>query len=163
MTKSVAKQYDQLVASELDLALSPDSLILKKLVTMLDLEAFVFMFIKDGLVHIDTVDTWSHVNGKRLKLRTFATCNEIETRLSKRMYKRWYVREKGVLFPLQTSKVEDLKSIFNFVIDDNPLRQTLIVVPEDAPIVRKVKKCRTNLFLDLGEPSKVIKPTKRPS
>lgn len=150
MTKSVAKQLDLLVANELELALSPNSLILKKLVTMLDLEGFVFAFIKDDLIHIDIVDTWSHVNGVRLKFRTFGSCPEIESRLEKRMYKRWYVREKGVLFPLQTSKVEDLKSIFNFVIDDNPLRQTLIVVPEDTPIVRKVKKCRTNLFLDLG-------------
>jgi hypothetical protein len=138
MTKSIAKLLDEIVADDLGLMPAQIAMILKHAVRYgKKLEGFVFAFIKDDLVHYDTVDVWNTVNGMRVKVEKFQSHPVVEERLAKRQYRRWYVRGDGKLIPVQTAKVEDLKELFQFITDSDPTYHTSIVSTEEYPVLRK--------------------------
>ena len=80
MTKSVAKAQDQLVATALGLEVSPFTLVLHRAVSMPQIDGFVFMFLKDGLIHLDYADTWNEVNGRRIKIKKFGLGIKVNAR-----------------------------------------------------------------------------------
>lgn len=137
MTKSLAKAQDQLVADELGLNLSPFTLVLRRVVE-LDrvVRGFVFMYIKDGLIHLDFADTWNAVNGRRTKIKKFGLSKQINARLYERFYRRWYIRDGDMLYPVQTTKFADFKDTFYFLMGEHPTQPSLIIQPDNAPVLR---------------------------
>lgn len=137
MAKSVIKKLDELMATELNLKLSEYTAMLHHAVTLVDvLEGFIFMYEKDNMFHYDVVDAWKEVNGMRLRIARFRSNPQIEDRLAKRQYKRWYIYGGGSLIPLNVTKVDDLKANFYFKLDGCPIRCNFTVLQEDSPQIR---------------------------
>lgn len=138
MTKSTVKLLDKAIADDLGLALSPKTTILKRVVEHPDkIDGFVYAYECGDTICYDRQDVLRSVNGMRVKLPKFMSTALIEQRLASRKYKRWYVWGNGILFPVQTAKVEDLKQYFLFLIGDIPNYQTSIIYPYEAPHLRK--------------------------
>lgn len=138
MKLSVTKQLDLLVAEDLQIVLSDIPVIVKHVVRLDKLiTGFVFAYIYNDVVHYDTSDTWDRVNGMRVRNPRFGLHSIVNDRLMKHQYRRWYARSNGYLFPLQHAKIEDLKEAFYFLTDNDPTYQTSIILPVDAPLIRK--------------------------
>lgn len=138
MAKPTIKLLDKAVADDLGLTLSPTMTILKRVVEYpLSINGFVFAFEQAETICYDVVGVLRSVNGMRVKLPKFMSTPLIEDRLVKRKYKRWYVWGNGILFPVQTTKVEDLKQNFLFVIGDIPNYQTSTIYTYESPQLRK--------------------------
>ncbi len=137
MVKNTAKKLDEQMAAELDLTLSPFTMVLKHVVRLPNIvEGFIFVMVKDGIISYDRVDKWAEVNGMRLRVPRFKSHSVIEKRLNDKLYRRWYVWGNGILYPLQTSKVEDLKDNFYFKIDSNPHCCTIHIPNIEVDIIR---------------------------
>lgn len=148
MAKSTVKLLDKAVADDLGLVLSPSTTILKRVVEHpTAINGFVFAFEQGDQIHYDRVDVLRSVNGMRVKLPKFISVPLIEKRLATRLYKRWYVWGNGILFPVQTAKVEDLKNYFLFIIGEDPIYQTSIITTYESPQLRK----KSLLFHRSGE------------
>lgn len=138
MAKSAVQRLDEQIAQELGLQLSPFVLTIKhgrKLHQVIN--GFVFAYTQDDTPMYDEVPVWRSSAGLRHKVTRYISHPRIEQRLIKRQYLRWYIRNDDILFPMQTSKVEDLRDNFYFVVDDNPLNRTQIVMTEDTQFIRK--------------------------
>ncbi|MCY1442656.1 hypothetical protein D9M71_590330 [compost metagenome] len=90
-----------------------------------------------GLIYYDVVDVWRSVNGMRVRNPRFRSHPVIEERLRLRQYKRWYVIGNGMLFPVQTAKVEDLKDQFYFLTDSDPTYRSKTILTEECMFLRK--------------------------
>ena len=138
MLKSTVKLLDKAVADDLGLALSPTTTILKRVVEHpTAINGFIFAYECNNLIHYDRVDVLRCVNGMRVKLPKLMTTPLIESRLVKHVYRRWYVWGNGLLFPVQTAKVDDLKKLFLFLIGDIPNYQTSTIYSYEYPHLRK--------------------------
>lgn len=148
MAKSTVKLLDKAVADDLGLVLSPSTTVLKRVVEHpTAINGFVFAFVQGDVIHYDRADVLRSVNGMRVKLPKFISVPLIETRLAKRLYKRWYVWGNGILFPVQIAKAEELKHNFLFSIGNDPLYQTSTIHVYESPQIRK----RSLLFHRSGE------------
>lgn len=137
MSKQI-RRFDETIATDLGLTLSPITMILKHAVRFPRyLEGWVFAYEHQGLIHYDVVTEWHSVNGMRVKIPRFQSHPVIEERLAKRQYRRWYVWGDGTLFPVQMSKVDDLKDNFYFLTDNDPRYQTTTILTEEAMWIRK--------------------------
>lgn len=138
MAKSTVKLLDKAIADDLGLVLSPKTTILKRVVEHPDkIDGFVYAFECGDTIYYDRQDVLRSVNGMRVRLPKFMSNALIEQRLVTRKYKRWYVWGNGILFPVQTAKVEDLKQHFLFLIGNIPNYQTSIIVSYESPRLRK--------------------------
>jgi hypothetical protein len=137
MSKQI-RRFDETIATDLGLTLSPITMVLKHAVRFPRfLEGWVFAYEHQGLTHYDVVNEWHSVNGMRVKIPRFQSHPVIEERLVKRQYRRWYVWGDGTLFPVQISKVDDLKDNFYFLTDNDPRYQTTTIMTEEAMWLRK--------------------------
>lgn len=137
MSKQIRK-LDALVAEDLGLSLGHITMVLKHAVQFVKMvEGFVFVYELDGLTHYDTVPVWRMVNGMRVRVPRFQSHPIVEERLAKRQYRRWYVWGDGFLYPVQTSKVEDLKENFYFITDDDPRYRTTTILLEECQWIRR--------------------------
>lgn len=138
MSKSTVKLLDKAVADDLGLVLSPTTTILKRVVEYPNnIDGFIFAYETADAIHYDKVEVLRFVNGMRVKLPKFISTSLIDCRLVKRQYKRWYVWGNGMLFPVQTAKVEDLKTNFLFLIGNIPNYQTTTIYSYESPRLRK--------------------------
>ena len=138
MAKSAVQRLDAQIAQDLGLQLTPFVLTIKhgrKLHQVI--QGFVFAYTQDDVPMYDEVPVWRSSAGIRHKVTRYISHPRIEQRLIKRQYSRWYIRNEDILFPMQTSKIEDLRDNFYFVVDDNPLNRTQIVMTEDTQFIRK--------------------------
>jgi len=101
------------------------------------IDGFIFAYENSNVIYYDRMNVLRSVNGMRVKLPKFMSTPLIESRLVKRQYKRWYVWGNGILFPVQTAKVEDLKHLFLFLIGDIPNYQTSTIFTCESPRLRK--------------------------
>ena len=138
MSKIASKELDQHMAQELGLLISPFMLTLKHARQLTKVvKGFVFVYTRDGQTFYDTVDAWTETNGLRKRVVRFITHPCIEERLGKHQYQRWYVRDGITLYPLQTSKVEDLKEHFYFCTDSDPRYRTQVAFVGETQFIRK--------------------------
>lgn len=133
MGKSIAKSLDTCIAMEFELTLSPFTMVLKNAIKLPNvIQGFIFVLVKDGVITYDRVDAWSQVNGRRLRIPRFRSCPRVEMRLTKKMYRRWYIWGNGILYPFQTTTVKDLKDNFNFRVDDDPRHREIYLFDLEA-------------------------------
>lgn len=144
MSKQTRK-FDLMIADELGLELADIAIILKHATRFPEaVTQFVFAYEQSGLSYYDVADTWTEVNGMRVRNPRFRSHPIIEDRLNRRQYYRWYVVGNGRLFPVQTAKVETLRDLFSFVTDSDPSYRTQTVLVGETQFIRKkpITQCR---------------------
>lgn len=139
-------RFDQAVAEELSLTLADIAIIIKHAARFPDaVTHFIFAYEQNGLIYYDVMNTWHSANGMRVRNPRFRSQPIIEDRLNRHHYYRWYVVGNGRLFPVQQAKVEALRSLFSFVIDDDPRYRTQTAFFGETQFIRKkpLVHCRT--------------------
>lgn len=138
-------RFDQAVAEELSLTLADIAIVIKHAALFPDaVTQFVFAYEQNGLIYYDIADTWHEVNGMRVRNPRFRSHPIIEDRLNRHHYYRWYVVGNGMLFPVQQSKVEALRTLFTFLIDSDPRYRTQTAFFGETQFIRKkpLVQCR---------------------
>lgn len=129
---------DHELAEELGLRVSPFVMTLKHLAPLTKvIQAFVFVFQKEGLTYYDKAEVWTETLGRRHKIARFILAPVVEQRLNQRVYRRWYVCDGQMLYPVQTAKVAALYEVFYFVTDPTPGYRTHPVFIGETQFIRK--------------------------